>query len=117
MSYLQKAKDLYAMIGQGQLLEAFEKYYHNDVVMQEAGEAERTGKDVNREHEKQFLGMLKEVHGAGVDGFTSDEENGITMVENWMDMTFQDGNRVRMEQVAVQKWQGDQVIREKFYHK
>jgi hypothetical protein len=117
MSYLQKAKDLYAMIGQGQLLEAFEKYYHNDVVMQEAGEAERVGKDVNREYEKKFLGMLKEVHGAGVDGFTSDEENGITMVENWMDMTFQDGNRVRMEQVAVQKWQGDQVIREKFYHK
>ncbi len=30
MSYLQLAKDMYAMTGQGQMLEAFEKYYHED---------------------------------------------------------------------------------------
>ena len=117
MSYVQKAKDLYAMIGQGQLLEAFEKYYHEDVVMKEAGEAPRVGKDANREYEKKFLSMLKEVHGAGVDAFTSDEENGITMVQNWMEVTFQDGNRVKLDQVAIQKWQGDQIVHEKFYHK
>jgi hypothetical protein len=39
------------------------------------------------------------------------------MVDNWMEMTFQDGNRIRMEQVAVQHWKGDQIVREKFYHK
>ena len=61
--------------------------------------------------------MVKEIHGAGVDAITSDEEKGITMVENWMDMTFQDGNRVRMEQVAVQHWKDGLIIREKFYHK
>jgi hypothetical protein len=117
MSYLEKAKELNSMIFQGQLLEAFEKFYHNDVVMQEAGEEPRVGKDVNREYEKQFLAMVKEVHGGGADAFASDEENGITMVESWMEVTFQDGNRIKMEQVAVQKWQDGQVIHEKFYHK
>lgn len=117
MSYLQKAKDLYAMIGQGQLLDAFEQYYHNDVVMEEAGEAPRVGKDVNREYEKKFLAMVKEIHGGGVDAFASDEENGVTMVQNWMEVTFQDGNRIKMDQVAVQKWDGDQIVHEKFYHK
>jgi predicted DNA-binding protein YlxM (UPF0122 family) len=117
MSYLQKAKDLYAMINQGQLLEAFEKYYANDVVMQEVGEAERVGKDINREYEKKFLAMIKEIHGGGVTHFTSNEETGVTMVDNWMEVTFQDGNRVKIEQVAVQTWKGDEIIKEVFYHK
>lgn len=117
MTYAEKTKALYDMIGQGQLLEAFEKFYHQDVVMQEAGEEPRNGKDVNREYEKNFLAMVKEIHGGGVDAITSDEANGVTMVENWMEITFQDGNRIKMEQVAVQKWDGDQIIAEKFYHK
>jgi ketosteroid isomerase-like protein len=117
MSYLQKVQDLYAMINSGQLLEAFEKFYADDVVMQEIGEAERVGKDVNREYEKKFLSMIQEVHGGGVIHFTSNEETGVTMAENWMDVTFQDGNRINMAQVAVQTWKGDQVIKEVFYHK
>ena len=36
MSYLQQAKDMYAMTGQGQMMVAFEIYYHEDVVMVEA---------------------------------------------------------------------------------
>lgn len=35
MSYLDRAKKLNKMIFEGQLLEAFEKYYHDDVVMTE----------------------------------------------------------------------------------
>ena len=33
-----------------------------------------------------------------------------------MDVTFKDGNRVQMEQVAVQKWAGDQIVHERFYY-
>jgi hypothetical protein len=47
----------------------------------------------------------------------SDEENGIVMIENWMDLTFQDGNRVKIEQVSVQLWEGDYIVHEKFFHK
>lgn len=117
MTYAEKAQALYGMIGQGQLMDAFEQYYHPEVVMQEMGEAPRVGKDINREYEKNFLASVKEVHGAGVDGITADEANGITMVENWMEVTFQDGNKIKMEQVAVQKWDGDHIVAERFYHK
>ena len=116
MSYLQKVKDMYAMTGQGQMLEAFEKYYHEDVTMVEATGEERKGKNANREFEKQWLSSLKEMHGGGVTGFTSNEDEGITMVETWMDATFQDGNRMKMQEVCVQKWQGDQIIHERFYY-
>ena len=44
------------------------------------------------------------------------EEDKITMSESWMDVTFKDGNRIRMEEVAVQHWEGDQIIKERFYY-
>jgi ketosteroid isomerase-like protein len=116
MKYLQLANDLYAMIGQGQMLEAFEKYYHEDVVMIEADGKERVGKDANREFEKQFMSSIAEMHDGGVYAITSNEETGTTMIETWMDTTFTDGNRMKMEEVCVQQWKGNQIIRERFYY-
>ncbi len=116
MSYLAKAKDINDKIFSGQLLDAFEQYYHNDVVMIEADGKAREGKDFNREYEKKFLSSVKDWHGGGINAITSNEDEGITMVESWMEVTFQDGNRVKMEQIARQKWQDDQVIEERFYY-
>ena len=116
MSYLAKAKDINDKIFSGQLLEAFEQYYHNDVVMIEADGNRREGKDTNREYEKNFLAMVKEWHGGGINAITSNEDENVTMVESWLDITFQDGNRRKMEQIARQKWQGDQIIEERFYY-
>lgn len=116
MSYLQKIKDMYAMVGQGQMMEAFEKYYHEDVAMVEATGEVRKGKAANREFEQQWLTSVKEMHGGGVTAVTSNEEEGITMVESWMEATFQDGNRIKTEEASVQKWQGDQIIHERFYY-
>jgi len=53
----------------------------------------------------------------GVDAVTSDEENGVTMIENWMDVTLKGIGRVQYKQVAVQRWEGDFIVDEKFYHK
>jgi len=52
----------------------------------------------------------------GVTAITSNEETGVTMVESWMDISFKDGNRMKMEEVAVQTWKDDQIIREHFYY-
>lgn len=45
MSYYQKAKDIYEMLVQGKMIEAFEKFYHQDVVMIEATGEERKEKE------------------------------------------------------------------------
>jgi len=73
MSYYDKAKDIYDMSAKGKGLEAFEKYYHNDVVMVEATGEARNGKAANRKFEQEFIGMIKEVHGSGVRAITSNE--------------------------------------------
>ena len=116
MSVLEKAKELYQMIGQGQTLDAFEKFYHEDVVVMEPSGEPRNGKAAQRESINQWFQMVKEFHGGGVGAITADEENGITCVESWTDVTFPDGNRMKMEEVAVQHWKDGQIIKERFYH-
>jgi ketosteroid isomerase-like protein len=116
MSYYDKAKDIYDMTAQGKMLDAFEKYYHNDVVMVEANGEARKGKDANRKFQTEFVGMIKEMHGGGVRSITSNEKEAITVVESWMEVTMKDGKRNMMEEVAVQKWKGDQIIHERFYY-
>ncbi len=115
MTYREKAQHIYDLIAQGQLLEAFDTYYAENIVMTEP-RGTREGKAVCREYEIQFLNMVKEFHGMGVTSLTADEANKVTVVENWMEVTFQDGNRVKMEQVAVQRWEGDQIVHERFYY-
>ncbi|MGK7395792.1 MAG: nuclear transport factor 2 family protein [Candidatus Cyclobacteriaceae bacterium M3_2C_046] len=115
MTYLEKIKQMYALIGQGKMMDAFEKYYHQDVVMMEATGEVRKGKDTNRKFEQEWLSNVQEMHGGGVKSVTSNEEEGITMVEAWSDMTY-GGQRMKMEEVAIQKWEGDQIIHERFYY-
>jgi len=117
MSYKENAQQLQQMMGQGQMMEAFEKFYHDDVTVTEVATGEvRKGKDAQRKAIKDWEGMVKEIHGGGCDSICSDEENGVTTVESWVDLTFQDGNRMKMAEVAVQKWEDGQIIDEKFYY-
>lgn len=117
MSVLSIATDMQQMCGEGKMMEAFEKYYHEDVTVIEKPTGEiRKGKGAQRKAIEGWFGMVKEMHGGGLESITANEETGIACVEIWVDVTFQDGNRMKMEEVAVQKWQEGQIIEEKFYY-
>ena len=116
MTYLSKAKELYSMIEQGKMMDAFEKFYHEEVVMHEATGEIREGKDTNRKFEQEWMASIQEMHGGGVGSIASDEENGVTTVESWIDVSFKNGQRYKMEEVAVQQWKDGQIIHERFYY-
>lgn len=114
--HMDRVKEMYAMIGQGKVLEAFDKYYDDSVVMQENSDEPRRGKAVNRASLEEFFADIVEHHGGGVGAITSNEKEGVTMVESWMDATFKGGGRMKMEEVAIQKWKGGKIVHERFYH-
>ncbi len=116
MTYLEKAQDLYNMLYSGQLLEAFDKYYHPECIMVEGNGEVHEGKEKNREREVQFLNSVKEIHGGAVTCISSDEAQGKVMIESNLDLTFADGNRMMLEQVAVQQWDGEHIKHERFYY-
>lgn len=98
----------------GKALEAFEQYYADDVVMQENSEAPRVGKDVNRKLEQDFFASLAEFHEGKL---LSSAVNGDTTFGEWyMDVTFKNGQRYKMSQVAVRKWKDGKIAHERFYY-
>lgn len=115
MTYKEKAQDIYNMMGQGKLLDAFDKYYGENVVMTEP-RGTKEGKATCRQAEVAFLDNIEQFHGMEVTSIGSDEEAGTSFVESNMDVTFKGGQRVKMEQVAVQKWEGDHIVHERFYY-
>ena len=98
----------------GKILETFDAYYADDVVMSENKKDERVSKAKNREYELQFLGNIQDFHGAKVGRTLVDGDN--SAVEWTFDVTFKGGSRVVMEQVALQTWKDGKIIREDFYH-
>lgn len=115
MIYKEKVQDIYNMFGQGKLMDVFEKYYVEGVIMEELM-GKCIGKVVCCEYEEQFFNNVQEFYDLKVYSLILDEENGIMIVENMMEVIFKDGNCVQMEQVVVQKWEGDQIVYECFYY-
>ena len=115
MSVLQNAQELYAMIGQGQMIEALDKFYADDCRIQEADGTIREGKEAQKAGVQQWVAGIQEMHGGGVGSITANEETGHATVESWTDITM-GGNRFKMEEVAVQKWENGKIVHERFYY-
>lgn len=108
-------QELNDMILQGKILEAFDKFYAEDIVMEEE-DNRREGKEANREYEEQFVGSLQEFHSAEIKARGIDEDNNVTFSEWENEMTLEGVGRVEQKQVAVRTWNDDgQITHEKFY--
>ena len=98
----------------GQIMEAFEKFFAEDCVMQENTHEPTVGKDANRQRELDFLGAVEQVH--GVELLAAAVGDGVTFSEWVFDMTMKGGDRKKLAQVAARRWRGDQVVHERFYY-
>jgi len=116
MTLKERMQDIHNMMAQGQVVEAYDKYYHEDIVKVEANGDAISGKAANRKALEEWVSGVKEFHGGGVNAITADEENKVTMAEEWTEVTLQDGTRLKMEQVAVQHWEDGQIKHERFYY-
>lgn len=62
----QSLHHLNSLVVEGKLMDAFETYYHDDVVMQENNLAPTVSKEANRKRELQFLDNVTEFRSATV---------------------------------------------------
>jgi ketosteroid isomerase-like protein len=101
------------MILEGQALDAFEKYYGEDIVMYDAGQPPREGKATNRVFEQEFFGAIAEFHGAELHGGAV---HGDRSYSEWtFDFTLKDGTRITNRQVAAREWRDGKVVSERFF--
>ncbi|MEL0456260.1 nuclear transport factor 2 family protein [Flavobacteriaceae bacterium SZ-1-7] len=111
---IEKISTVNDMILQGKALEAFDEFYHEDVVMQENDSPEFVGKELNRKREEEFFNCITEFRGAKPLKVSVGENT--TMVEWHFDYTHKDWGVRKYNQVAVQEWKDGKIIKEKFYY-
>jgi ketosteroid isomerase-like protein len=98
----------------GDILGAFDKFYADDVVMQENVAEPTAGKAANRKREEDFLASVETFHGAAL---LSSAVNGDVTFGEWeVDATYKGAGRLKLTQTAVRRWKGGQVIHERFYY-
>jgi hypothetical protein len=102
------------MILEGKILEAFDKFYADDVVMQDNDYPVRAGKEVNRQFEEAFVNGLTEFRGAKV--VSTLLSDGLAVTEWWFDYTHKDYGTRNYTQLAVQRWKNGKIVEEKFYY-
>lgn len=111
----EKVAELNNMILQGQILDAFDLFYADDVTMQENEGEVTVGKAANRINEEAFVGNITEFRHAAVKSVIVSDN--ITVVEWEFDFTHALWGVRKYTQVAVQRWNAEgQIINEKFYY-
>ena len=110
----EKISELNQLVLSGKGLEAFEKFYHPDVVMQENESEPTVGKEANRKREQEFFGSITEFRGAQPLRVAAGDN--VTMVEWFFDYSHKEWGRKTYHQVAVQRWKDGKIIHERFYY-
>jgi ketosteroid isomerase-like protein len=111
---LEKISTINDMILERKALEAFDQFYHDDIVMQENDNPIVEEKAVNRQREEDFFEAITEFRVAQPLKVTIAEN--ITMVEWHFDYTHKDWGIKNYTQVVVQDWKDGKIIKEKFYY-
>ena len=110
----QRLQDLHNYIRQGKIIEALNKFYDTDTVMQENAHPPTKGLAANIEREKQFMSGVKEWKGFNVRA--SGVGDNVTFYEATTDFLTTTGQYMHLEQVSVATWKNGKIVHERFYY-
>lgn len=97
----------------GQPVEAFERFYHEEVVMEENTSEATKGKGANRRREQRFYAAVSEMRATLL---ASAGLGDVTFSEWDYDILFKNGARWKITETAVRRWRDGKIIHERFYH-
>ena len=107
---------LNALIREGKIMEAFEKYYGEDVIIQVNGNSAINGKEQNRKREMIFLQEIEKLNSAEIKSVTfGGEDDNISMTEWAINIENKEGEKKIIYRVNVQHWKDNKIINEKLY--
>ena len=109
-------EELNVLIKEGRIMEAFEKYYGNEVIIQVNGNSPVTGKEQNRKREMIFLQEIEKLNSAEIKSVTfGGTDDNVSMTEWAITIENKEGDQKIIHRVNVQHWKDDKIINEKLY--
>ena len=107
---------LNALIKEGKINEAFEKYYGENVITQSNGNPPIIGKDQNRKREMIFLQEIEKLNSAEIKSVTfGGTDDNVSMTEWAINIENKEGKKKTIYRVNVQHWKNNKIINEKLY--
>ena len=116
-SIKDSVNELNNMILEGKILDAFDHFYADNVVMQDNNNPLREGKQVCRQFEEDFVNNLTAFRGAEVKNVLVSEDAGVATVEWGFDYTHKEWGDRNYTQVAVQQWEDGKIVNERFIYR
>ena len=111
----ERVNELNANIQQGNIMETFEKFYAEDVVMQENENDATVGKSACRVNEQAFVDGITEFRKADVESVIIGDNISATQWD--FDFTHKEWGVRNYKQLSVQRWNDNgQIVHEKFYY-
>lgn len=93
---------------------AIEEFYTPDATMQENQNPPRLGRDTLVAQERAVMGRASRIVTHPVETWLID---GDRVAINWVfDFEFPDGRGFRLEELALQRWEGDRIAEERFFY-
>lgn len=107
-------EQLLALVREGRVPEAIDRFYGDNVAMQENLNPPTVGKAENRAREEAFGASIAELHALETPAIVVD---GNRAVIHWIiDYTSTDGQRFRFDEVALQTWEDGKIVHERFIY-
>ena len=98
----------------GRFVEAIQTYYAPQASMRENEDTPRVGVAALVENEQRILSVFKSMRGRRIGPVLIE---GDRVAINWaFDFERADGGKVHLEEVAWQRWQGEQIVEERFFY-
>lgn len=105
--------ELIAMMAAGKPLEAFERFYHDDLEKTDLDGVPHKGKAVNQQIGVELLSKVKAVRDFTAIGKIIKENRSFLV---WsLDFDHADNGPVKVIEVAIQDWEGGKIVRERYF--
>ena len=108
-------KHIFALLKEAKFIEAMNLYLDDNVVLQEANNAPKHGKDFCVKFEQDFIDndlaefVRYDVHNYAVHGDHS-------FYDAVMELKLKDGSTMLSEQVVATEWKNGKIVKERYYH-
>jgi ketosteroid isomerase-like protein len=94
--------------------EVYDRYYDENVVVQENLQPPRIGRAMSIERQKLMNANIREINDFKIGAVLVDGDR--SMVEMHLDATTKDGYHFHLEEVGLQTWKNGRIIHERYFY-
>jgi hypothetical protein len=110
----ERVQQLIQCVESGRTEDALRDFYTDDIKMSENRSPPMQGKAANLKREQEFFAQVKQVNEYRAVSFLAGSDRSAI---HWiLDITNQDGQRLRLDEIAWQVWRGDKICEERFVY-